>query len=201
MKRIWVWTKEKRIYYYDLKFHVLPQKTKISVNPDDLQEKVITDDMSDDSKDAKMSESLEAKEEVTEDVKAEEPKAEKKPKSPEPKSTASDSPIPEAISEPEAISDEPESIKPDNGEKDDAHPTTGTDADATEAAEVENGDGVVEGDGAVEGAKAGKEEVVPMKDTETPVAENDGVEKSDDEVVEKHEIISDGMLEIEITEV
>ena len=191
MKRIWVWTKEKRIYYYDVKFHVLPQKIieKIPVDPDDLQNKVT------DSKDAES----EIKAAVI-DEKVEEPKPEK-PKSPEPKSTASESPIPEAISEPVAVSDESKKVEDLVGDKDESEPVvadTGTTEDAedlaatetTEDAQADHGDGEVEAE-----AEKGIE-----TDTE-PGTDNEEVEKSENENVEKHEIISEGLLEIEITEV
>ena len=192
MKRIWVWTKEKRVYYYDVKFHVLPQKIieKIPVDPNDLQEKV--------------SESVSKDADVSDD-KDEEPKAEKKPKSPEPKSTASESPIPEAISEPFASSDDSvgEIIQEGEGDKADSEPTAEAGSEPTEDNETKKDDLV-----ATEPTEAAQEDDVDGEvkaeadnGTETPETDNDEVEKSENEVVEKHEIISEGLLEIEITEV
>ena len=192
MKRIWVWTKEKRIYYYDVKFHVLPQKIieKIPVDPDDLQEKVSESD----SKDADVSDDM-----------VEEPKAEKKPKSPEPKSTASESPIPEAISEPVATSDDSvgEIIQEGEGDKDDSEPTAEADSGAAEVTEIKKDDLVATEptEEAQVGDVDGEVQDEAENEAETPGTDNDEVEENENEVVEKHEIISEGLLEIEITEV
>ena len=195
MKRIWVWTKEKRIYYYDVKFHVLPQKIieKIPVDPDDLQNKVT------DSKDAETEKEAEA--EIISSDKVEEPKAEKNSKSPEPKSTASESPIPEAISQPIAdeISDDNQKVDDVVGDKNDSEPTADTvaieeselDLVATETSEVAQADEVN-----VEVQAEAEKEAEKLK----LATDNDEFEKSENEV-EKHEIISEGLLEIEITEV
>ena len=195
MKRIWVWTKEKRIYYYDVKFHVLPQKIieKIPVDPDDLQNKVT------DSKDAETEKEAEA--EIISSDKVEEPKAEKNSKSPEPKSTASESPIPEAISQPVADETSDDNQKVDNvvGNKNDSKPTADTvateeselDLVATETSEVAQADEVN-----VEVQAEAEKEAEKLK----LATDNDEFEKSENEV-EKHEIISEGLLEIEITEV
>ena len=199
MKRIWVWTKEKRIYYYDVKFHVLPQKIieKIPVDPDDLQNKVT------DSKDAEIEKEAEA--EIISDDKVEEPKAEKKSKSPEPKSTASESPIPEAISQPVAdeISDDSQKVDDVEGGRGDSELTENVDIDPTEKSETQNNDAVLTDTIGAEIEDMDSEvQAEAVKETEKlqPATDNIEIEKSEDEV-EKHEIISEGLLEIEITEV
>ena len=197
MKRIWVWTKEKRIYYYDVKFHVLPQKIieKIPVDPDDLQNKVT------DSKDAVSEKEAEA--EIISDDKVEEPKAEQKVKSPEPKSTASESPIPEAISQPVAdeISDDSQKVDDVEGDRGDSEPTENVDTDPTEKNETQNDDAVpTDTIGAEVEDMDSEVQAEAVKETEKLATDNDEIEKSENEV-EKHEIISEGLLEIEITEV